>query len=260
MAQNHNNSNNNDHQHQHIRRTSIIIVAILILIQGILYLVASAWSFLTYKCRLTASNTQLGKVMHFIYFRDNACGEISWSKSSTPSASILFSAGSVPSLESSSDIYILNNNVMKNHVQPDMPNITTVAFRTYILICGYGIISSLWILTTIMVLSSICSPSAGRKTYHCCFLPWKIVIILGCLLDIIATGFHIYDIYNTRSAEKALQYLDVKNIDEMMNEIKDYSKLFLYPAIIFTCISSRLIVFWLVNIFGVFVASKRARK
>lgn len=71
-----------------------------------------------------------------------------------------------------------------------------VTNRTYIFMIVYAAISALWIVTSLLVITTICGP-VTKVVRGLCFWPWFLVIIAGSVLDAVATGYHIHDIVHT---------------------------------------------------------------
>lgn len=80
-------------------------------------------------------------------------------------------------------------------------NNNNIKLRTFGILISYSVISTLWILLSLVVLTCVCVPFTSRvaKIY---FWPWFISIVLGSVLDMIATVFHIFDILHTTVSPK----------------------------------------------------------
>lgn len=206
----------------------IVVIAAITLIQGILYFVISLWALLIIQCRFQMTSTNLGTIMYFIYFRNADCGEVVWSR--------------------------------LRPVMAEMPSVTFVAERTEGIVIFYLALSGLWIITSGLVIGGALKKTLDRRSFHMYFTPWAIMIIAGSVLDVIATAFHIFDICNTANAEDTLRFLEVENIWEILESVEGYYRNFNYPSIIFTCVSSRLVVIFLLNIFGMLWVIKQAAR
>lgn len=197
------------------------------MLQGALYLVLSIWALLAIECQFDMTSTNLGTIMYFIYFRNSACTEVIWSRSSYQDVA-------------------------------NLPKVTFVAERTEGLVIFYIAISFLWVLTSLLVIVGATRRKLSKTAFHCYFTPWAIVIIAGCLLDVIATVFHIIDICHTTTAESTFEYLNVQNIWEILPAAERNYSHFSFPSIIFTCVSCRLLVLFLFNFFGMIWAVRQA--
>lgn len=71
-----------------------------------------------------------------------------------------------------------------------------VTNRTFIILICYTVISALWVFSSLLVISSICGP-VTRMVSTLCFWPWFLFVIAGSILDVVATGYHIHDIFHT---------------------------------------------------------------
>ncbi|XP_069966966.1 uncharacterized protein [Bactrocera oleae] len=122
--------------------------------------------------------------------------------------------------------------------------------RTYIFLITYAAVSALWIVTSLLVLASIC----GRVTNLVAaisFWPWFLIVIGGSILDGVATGYYICDVINTTTVSDAFTYIGANTTNgDLMNFLESYDAYFITPALVMTCLSSRVVLIWLLNIFG----------
>lgn len=68
--------------------------------------------------------------------------------------------------------------------------------RTFIFLICYLIISTLWILTSLWsILTALCFSDRNLKLLS--FGSWFTVVLVGCVLDAVATGYHIHNLVHT---------------------------------------------------------------
>lgn len=203
----------------------IIFMATVILVQGVVYLAFAIAGIQLHKCHGMTSDLvgdTFKFVLNLIYFTSEDCGQ----------PRIKIPAQNVDQ--------VLNINFQKAHLLSD---------REFIFSICYAAISTVWCITSLLVLLTICCRLSKLIKWFC-FWPWLISIMLGSALDAIASGFHINDILKTTSAESTFKYVGVQNYDQVIDYIKDYNIFFAIPAVVFTCITSRIVLIWLLNIFG----------
>ncbi|KAM7358501.1 uncharacterized protein ACRADG_003452 isoform 1-T8 [Cochliomyia hominivorax] len=203
----------------------IFFMAAVILLQGALYLGLSIWGITLRQCSKEA--TDISKkpfqfAMDLIYFMNKNCGN--------PSVTVPGNTESV-----SLDVNFNQAAQIEN--------------RTFILLITYAVISALWIVTSLAVISTLCG-RITRTVNGLCFWPWFLVIMAGCILDVVATGYNIHDIINTTTVEKTFEYLGIATNENILQVLSDFDAYFITPAVVMTCISSRVILIWLLNIIG----------
>uniref|UniRef100_A0A0K8VHR0 Uncharacterized protein n=2 Tax=Bactrocera latifrons TaxID=174628 RepID=A0A0K8VHR0_BACLA len=205
----------------------ISFMAIVILLQGCVYLGLSIYGITQESCQNEAT-TDIAKnpfefVMRLIYFQRETCGNPKVSAPALPSEIVI-------EMVWSKSFEITN--------------------RTYIFLITYAAVSALWIVTSLLVLASIC----GRVTKFVAaisFWPWFLIVIGGSLLDGVATGYFIYDIIHTTTANDAFTYVGADTTNSvLMNYLENFDAYFITPAVVMTCLSSRVVLIWLLNIFG----------
>ncbi|XP_055911521.1 uncharacterized protein LOC129945691 [Eupeodes corollae] len=207
----------------------IIFMATVILVQGVVYIGLAIQGIRLHNCSGENSDP-VGKTFEFIlnliYFSSEECGE--------PTLHIP---------EANQDLKLTI----------DFKKANVLSDREYIFFISYAVISALWVITSLLVLVTICC-TLTKLVALICFWPWLISVMLGSILDTIATGFHIKDIVQTTSASNTFEYVGVTNTGEALDYFKDYLKdydiFFIVPAVVFACITSRIVLIWLLNIFG----------
>ncbi|XP_073839300.1 uncharacterized protein isoform X2 [Musca autumnalis] len=193
--------------------------------QGCVYLGLSIWGITLRECsKETTDVTEqpLKFAMDLIYFLDENCGD--------PSIT-------VPTTDESLTIHV-------NWGDSD-----DVTNRTYIFMIAYAAVSALWIVTSLLVITTICGP-VTTVVKALCFWPWFLVIIAGSILDAVATGYNIHDIVHTTTVENTFDYLHLSTSEAAMAILKPFTAYFVTPSVIMTCITSRIVLIWLLNIFG----------
>ncbi|XP_055845646.1 uncharacterized protein LOC129911761 [Episyrphus balteatus] len=219
----------------------IIFMAVVILAQGVVYLGLAIQGIKMHNCSGENSDP-VGKTFEFIlnliYFSSQDCGE--------PILHVPESI-TIPDIPNGPQIS------RDFKLEIDFKKANILSDREYIFLIGYAVISALWVITSFLVLVTICC-TLTKLVALVCFWPWLISVLLGSILDAVATGFHIKDILQTKSAKSTFEYVGVINIDEVLDYFKDYLKdydiFFMIPAVVFACITSRIVLIWLLNIFG----------
>lgn len=74
----------------------------------------------------------------------------------------------------------------------------------------YASISAIWILTSVVALVGLCTPST-RRTQLGCFLPFLLAVVGGSVLDVVATVFFSIDISKTTVSIKNLSLTTISN-------------------------------------------------
>ncbi|KAL9910693.1 uncharacterized protein ACN427_005237 isoform 1-T4 [Glossina fuscipes fuscipes] len=206
----------------------IFFMAAAILLQGCGYLALSIWGIMLRQCTNMSDSADISSqpfhfIMNLIYFLNKECG--------SPNITLPINQETVTLNVSWDDSFKLTH-------------------RTYIFLLTYTAISATWIITSLLVISSIWGPVSKTVAWFC-FGPWFLVIVAGSIVDAIATGYHVNDIIQTVSAEKTFDYVGASSSnDDVMKFLKSYDAYFITPAVVMTCISSRIILIWLLNIFG----------
>ena len=78
----------------------------------------------------------------------------------------------------------------------DFDKAEIVENRLYIFLITYAVISALWVITSLAIITTLCGPVT--KTINAlCFWPWFLAIMAGCILDVVATGYFVHDVINT---------------------------------------------------------------
>ncbi|TMW50658.1 hypothetical protein DOY81_004275 [Sarcophaga bullata] len=208
----------------------IFFMPVLILIEGALYLWLSIWGLVLREC--DQAITHIAKqpfsyIMDLIYFYDNACGP--------------------PQIYTSATGLVTMN--LTDSAEP-------TSNRNFIFLICYVIISTLWILTSIWcLLTCFCCGHRGVKLLS--YGSWFAVVFAGCILDAVATGFNIYNMVNTTSAAKTFEFLGIIPSDAVLEFVKNYDAYFLAPSLVMACISSRIVLIWLLNLSGIKNAQRR---
>ncbi|XP_013115162.1 uncharacterized protein LOC106092783 [Stomoxys calcitrans] len=203
----------------------ILFMALIILLQGCVYLGLSIWGIAFREC--SKSTTDLSQesfkfATYLIYFLTEDCG---------------YPEVTNPLLNDPSVIHV------------NWEDSEVVTNREFIFMIVYAAISALWIVTSLLVITTICGP-VTKIVRGLCFWPWFLVIIAGSILDVVATGFHIHDIVHTTSVENTFEYLGLSAAPGIMDMLENFDAYFVTPAVVMTCISSRIVLIWLLNIFG----------
>ncbi|XP_053955563.1 uncharacterized protein LOC128861450 [Anastrepha ludens] len=205
----------------------ISFMALVILLQGCIYLALSIYGITQESCQNEGasdiSKNPLGFVMRLIYFQRESCGN--------PNVTV---SGLSEEIE----------------IQMVWSKSFAITNRLYIFLITYAAVSALWIVTSLLVLASICGP-VTKFVAAISFWPWFSIVIGGCILDGVATGYHISDVIHTTTVDDTFTYIGAdKSNTDLMTILENFGAYFITPAVVMTCLSSRLVLIWLLNIFG----------
>ena len=201
-------------------------MAIVTLLQGCCYLGLSIWGMTLEKCSQEVRNIETKPfefVLDNLYFADEKCGN------------------PVVEIRQIDKKYTLDVNWAKSF---------KITHRLNILLITYVVVSTLWIITSLMVLTTLCG-ALTKVVSALCYWPWFLAIMAGCVLDAVATGYFVSDIYHTMSTNDYFAYTGITVQDKtIFNYLSTYDAYFVTPAVVMTCISSRVVLIWFLNIFG----------
>jgi len=196
----------------------LVFVGIWTIIQSIGFGSLAFMGLLAHTCQMTMNGTRLSHFIYAVYFRDNECKPVNWT-------------------------------LLLGHVVPEepiMPDVTQVASRTHIFAMAYFIISILWLVTSIMLITGTCIACMGKCGYYMMFHPWIYITIANVILDAVACGFFIWDLVESMSWSSFLHHMEVENASVFPSFPDEY--LLAIPSIIMLCVSARLLIFWVLNI------------
>ncbi|SPP87155.1 uncharacterized protein LOC117589120 [Drosophila guanche] len=208
----------------------ILFMAIVILVQGVVYLGLSIWGITFRECHDVEefSTNPFKFAMELIYFSEKECGD--------------------------PEIMI---NSQKITLEMDWPKSYQVTHREYIFMITYAVVSGVWIATSLLIIFTLCSRTT-KLIAGAAYWPWFLAVIAGSILDVVATVYHGIDLSHTMSLNDAFDYIGAQ-VDpttestavEVINSILEpFGVYFSTPSILLLCLSCRLVLIWLLNIIG----------
>ncbi|CAD7004914.1 unnamed protein product [Ceratitis capitata] len=205
----------------------ISFMALVILLQGCVYLALAIYGITQESCHNNGvsdiTENPFEFIMRLIYFQKESCGNPKVTAQDLPNE------------------IVVDMNWSKSFA---------ITNRTFIFLITYAAVSALWIATSVLVLASIC----GRVTRFVAaisFWPWFLIVIGGSILDGVATGYFVDDIIHTTTASDTFGYIGADTTNtELMSVLEKFDAYFITPAVVMVCLSSRLVLIWLLNIFG----------
>lgn len=115
------------------------------------------------------------------------------------------------------------------------------ALRTYYWMLVYGVISAIWIPTSVLLLVAVVNKIKGQYG-ACLYIPWIINTAVIIVLDFCATVVYGLDISHTITVEDYVAF-----IQPSPRILVGADGITVVPAIELTVYFSRIIVFWLLN-------------
>ncbi|XP_014277884.1 uncharacterized protein [Halyomorpha halys] len=124
---------------------------------------------------------------------------------------------------------------------------------TYILMIVYGILSAVWIPSSILILVVAVNKIHGKRGSRC-YWPWIVTTGMLNLLDVAASIIYIVDITRTLTTKDYAHYFHYDY------SLKGVDGLTVLPAVMMTLLSCRVVIIWLINwiLFGVVIQASRA--
>uniref|UniRef100_A0A1L8D9T8 Uncharacterized protein n=1 Tax=Nyssomyia neivai TaxID=330878 RepID=A0A1L8D9T8_9DIPT len=215
-------------------RCLMVFMGFFALIQAIAFLVMGVFGILAHQCDIQMDGSQLNYLIYLAYFRHAQCGEVNWS---------LLGISLPPG------------------VQVIQPDVTDVAVRMQIFIKIYIVLSCVWIITSIMFISGTISSCLSRSFLRFVCYAFAVTCLLNFVFDLVATGFHIYDITWTTTLYDFLEFIQVENRDQLMQYLGDVSIVALpIPSVIMTVVSSRALLIAILNVTGMIIVFMSTKK
>jgi hypothetical protein len=164
-------------------------------------------------------------------------------------------------------------------LQPQMPSETHAVFRTLIFTIFYLILSIFLVITSILamgesfflllfLITNVCYfHTAGLRrcgksrhlVFWLYFAPFIIIFVAIIVLDLLASGFYIFDYFSTLSVNGLIRILEIRNTDEMRPVLERISiSTRSLPAMIIFAAVSKAVLFLIFNIFLIFAFSPAA--
>ncbi|XP_055325191.1 uncharacterized protein LOC129579287 [Sitodiplosis mosellana] len=207
-------------------RAIVILIAIWCVIQGFAYGIMSILALLAHDCQLPMRQSKIPYLMYIIFFRDQRCDlnqRIDWN----------IVADIPPPTE------------------PIWPSVTQVAFRTNIIAFVYLTLSTIWIITSLMLIVGCFMACLQRVAYYLLVMPWAIFTTLTSILDVVAVGFFFYDLFNTLNTESFVHHMEMQNTSTEFASLLISANILPIPAVIMLIVAGRGFIFWCFNILSI---------
>ncbi|XP_055688589.1 uncharacterized protein LOC129793064 [Lutzomyia longipalpis] len=215
-------------------RCSMLFIGLFALIQAIAFLVMGIFGILAHQCDVQMDTSQLNYLIYLTYFRHAQCGEVNWQ---------LLGIDLPPG------------------VQVIKPDVSDVALRMQIFIKIYIVTSCLLIITSIMFIAGTSSSCLSRAFLRFFCYAFAVTFLVNFVFDLVATGFHIYDITWTTTLYNFLEFIQVENRDQLMQYLGDVSIVALpIPSVIMTVVSSRGVLIAIMNFTGIIIVFMSIKK
>ncbi|EDV50327.1 uncharacterized protein LOC6546135 [Drosophila erecta] len=205
----------------------ILFMAIVILVQGAAYLGLSIWGITFRECPdgvTDFSENPFKYAVELIYFTQEQCGE--------------------PVLKISEEQVPLAIDWEKSYA---------ITHREFIFMITYAVVSGLWVATSVLVITTLCSPTT-KLISGTIYWPWFLSVLAGSILDVVASVYHGIDLSHTTTMKDALDYIGVTYSDtvgSIWTLMEPFGVYFSTPSILLLCLTSRVAIIWLLNIIGV---------
>ncbi|KAH8302880.1 hypothetical protein KR044_011567 [Drosophila immigrans] len=203
----------------------MLFMAVVILAQGLVYLGLSIWGITLRDCHTTADITRdpFKFAMDLIYFVDKSCGN--------------------PELEIAGSTFELSMDWNKSFA---------ITNREYIFMIVYAVISGLWVASSLLIIFTLCFTTT-KLISGIIYWPWFLSVLSGCILDVVATVYHGMDIGETLGLQETFDFVGASIVgmpSEIWGSLETFGVYFSTPAIVMICISSRVLLIWLLNLIG----------
>lgn len=191
---------------------------------GLIYIALSVVGLMTRWCMIESKGSPLTYLLYLIYFRVASCEPgVDWD--------LLGITGGIP---------------------VPMPPETDAVFNTFIFLIVYLGLHAALVFTSLYALCGVNNSCLGRRSFPIFFVPWIIVWVAVIVLDVIATGYYIFDSIKLSSTDGLLEILQVSSgadIDELLRLFGELSSLYkVMPPIIMLLATSKIFVFIIINI------------
>ncbi|XP_022232865.1 uncharacterized protein LOC111081182 [Drosophila obscura] len=208
----------------------ILFMAIVILVQGVVYLGLSIWGITFRECHEVEdfSSNPFKFAMELIYFSEQECGD--------------------------PDIMM---NGQHTTLDMDWEKSYDVTHREYIFMITYAVVSGLWIATSLLIIFTLCSRTT-KLIAGAAYWPWFLAVMAGSILDVVASVYHGIDLSHTMSLNGAFDYIGAQVdqstesavVEVIYSLLEPFGVYFSTPSILLLCLSCRLVLIWLLNIIG----------
>ncbi|XP_023176045.2 uncharacterized protein LOC111602928 [Drosophila hydei] len=208
----------------------MLFMAVVILVQGLVYLGLSIWGITLRDCKdksdIAAEPFQFA--MNLIYFVQQECGN---------------------------PVVALNyNNIDQSYeLTMDWAKSFAITNREFIFLVTYAVISGLWVASSTLIILTLCFATT-KLISGTVYWPWFLSVLAGCVVDVVATVYHGLDISETLGLNEAFNYvgatLDPTAPSGVTTVLETFGVYFSTPAIVLLCLSSRVVIIWLLNVIG----------
>ncbi|EDV96688.1 uncharacterized protein LOC6558809 [Drosophila grimshawi] len=203
----------------------MLFMAVVILVQGLVYLGLSIWGITLRNCQTTSdiASDPFKFAMDIIYFVEERCGD--------------------PTIEMRDTTYQLEMDWSKSF---------EVTNREYIFMICYAAVSGLWIASSTLIILTLCCATT-KLISGIIYWPWFLSVLAGCILDVVATVYHGLDISHTLSLDDAFNFIGAAPVsmpEQIWSALETFGVYFSTPAVLLTCISCRVVLIWLLNLIG----------
>lgn len=207
-------------------------------------------SLTAYGCGFDFRISSVTYMLYLIYYRAGRCySEVNWR--------------------------ILNGIDQDIALQPNMPTETHAVFRTLIFSIFYLCLSIFLIITCVLALCEsrtdknhstaithrLFSPGGLRRTgksrhliFWLYFAPFIVIFVAIIVMDLIASGYYLFDYFSTLSVNGLMRILEIRNQDEMrpiLDQITLSTRT--VPQMIMFAACSKCVLFLILNIVFVFL-------
>ncbi|EDW78836.1 uncharacterized protein Dwil_GK12662 [Drosophila willistoni] len=202
----------------------ILFMAVVIFAQGAVYLGLAIWGITLHEC--STEPTEIAKepfkfAMDLIYFSDKSCGD------------------PIVSLEGQSATLSM-----------DWEKSDKITHREFIFFVTYAVISGLWLVTSLLIITTLCNATT-KVISGVIYWPWFLSVIAGSIVDVVATVYHGLDLSHTLTYQEAFEYIGATlSTPELGTFLEPFGVYFSTPAILMICLSCRVVLIWLLNVFG----------
>ncbi|XP_031631458.1 uncharacterized protein LOC116345877 isoform X2 [Contarinia nasturtii] len=215
-------------------RCIVILIGVWSVIQGFAYGIMSILALLAHDCQLPMTQSRVPYLMYIIFFRDQKCGPIQWN-------------------------IVTHNPPPIEPVWPPNEAVTHVAFRTNIIALVYLLLSTIWIITSLMLIVGCFMACLGRVAYYLLMMPWAVFCTITSIFDVVAVGFFFYDLFNTLNTESFVRHLHMQNTRTEIAELIIDPNVLPIPAVIMLIVAGRGFIFWCFNILSIPIVLAYAR-
>lgn len=235
-------------------RCTFVFAGIWCLLQSIAWAVLAFLGLALYTCELkvTYDESTPTYFLYFIYFFNRECATIP--------KDLDFEGRIQDALTTPFPITSTPFPITTPFPLPKWPDKFGPVDYTHDLMLGYAVLSVLWAVTSIIIIAA----GALHVRNWVAYVPWIIVAIANIVIDVVATITFANQVSESQTPLGLLKLIGVQNIpEEAENPLEVVSGLTMIPSLVMALLSSRAVVFWLLNVLLVIcvtVATRRLSK